>query len=495
MVSRGTSELADPGSANPTGVVSVDPYGNEGGPDYALVASPTFIDVADPYTTETIMVKARAQGALRPDAAYTLRVMRFVAPPLAFDGGVTNIVNQTNNYQFFRVDVPPDALGWDIRITNVTAGSPQMVIARDTAALYIPTLGWNPGQADYWPFGVTWIADLDWTQRPFSSDGSTDESGRILAMGMGRPLEPGTYYVGIRNFAVPGGAAYTIVSRGIGNNYSIPVIDLPFAGAVVTNLSLTAREAAYYQVIVPPGAASWHAKLTSLSGESLLLTLTNSLPSVVSGRLTSFGKAMQKTGNEHYVFLPQNGQISLAPGTNFLAVASEGMVTTNFSTRIGTGSSAYVLESRGELPTVDLGVIENTESLYPDSLEGGEVRAYQVVVPDGTVSLVARLLNVTGNPAMVLRAGSPFPNPGAASPLNGAGSVAADTYGNEGGQLFTIANGNANSSLITVANPSNTSRSRSALPSPATSSRAGAVSRISRGRRRRWSSWCCSSFR
>ena len=81
---------------------------------------------------------------------------------------------------------------------------------------------------------------------------------------------------------------------------------------------------------------------------------------------------MQKTGNEHYVFLPQNGQISLAPGTNFLAVASEGMVTTNFSTRIGTGSSAYVLESRGELPTVDLGVIENTESLYPDSLEGGE---------------------------------------------------------------------------------------------------------------------------
>ena len=61
-------------------------------------------------------------------------------------------------------------------------------------------------------------------------------TGRILAMGMGRPLEPGTYYVGIKNNNSPSTTMnYTLRSRGIGAAYTIPIVDLPFGGGAATN--------------------------------------------------------------------------------------------------------------------------------------------------------------------------------------------------------------------------------------------------------------------
>ena len=68
-------------------------------------------------------------------------------------------------------------------------------------------------------------------------------------------------------------------------------------------------------------------------------------------------------------------------------------------------------------------------------------------------SLEVQLQNTTGNPAMVLRVGNSLPNPGAASAASGAGSVAAEEYGNDGGYTITASTGNANTNLISVANP------------------------------------------
>ena len=274
-------------------------------------------------------------------------------------------------------------------------------------------------------------------------------------MGMGRPLEPGTYYVGVYNLSFPSPASYTISSRGIGGTNLIPVVDLPFAGGVVTNTALPPREAAYYRVVVPTNAANWKVKLTQLTGDSLLVMLTNTVPSVLSGRFGNAGKLMQKNGNEHFVSLPVSPQTQLKPLTNYLAVVSEGVVGTNASTRIGTGTSSFALESIGELPVIDLGTVGETNLTHSGALEGGEVRAYRFTVPPGLTSLEAQLQTTNGNPAMVLRVGDMFPNPGAASPAGGAGSVAQDDYGNEGGYLITSIDGNANANLISLVNPTN----------------------------------------
>ena len=55
-----------------------------------------------------------------------------------------NITNQpVGKYDYFTFTVPPDALGWDLRLTNVTSGNPQIYICRDQ----LPPgngYGWEP---------------------------------------------------------------------------------------------------------------------------------------------------------------------------------------------------------------------------------------------------------------------------------------------------------------------------------------------------------------
>ena len=77
-------------------------------------------------------------------------------------------------------------------------------------------------------------------------------------MGMGRPLEPGQYIIGVTNSNGTNSMSYTFVSRGIGANYSLPVVDLPFVGGSAAG-SLSPREAAYYSIVVPSNAPSWNS--------------------------------------------------------------------------------------------------------------------------------------------------------------------------------------------------------------------------------------------
>lgn len=456
MVSRGDISLADPGaSSTSSGIVAADPYGNDGGQGTALQASGGLITVADPFDIETIMIKARTLTGAYPDAAYRLRVRKLVPVNLAFDGGFIGITAHTNTYDYFKIEVPTNAVGWDLRLTNVTSGAPLLIASRDALALNATTPGWNPAINNYWPSFGRWIAAKDWTQRTFAPDGVSNEDGRLLAMGMERPLEPGTYYIGVHNDNYPQPMSYFIESRGIGGPYSIPVVDLPFAGGGVTVSNLLPREAAYYRVIMPPNATSWRAKLTMLEGEGMLVMMTNAAPSVLSGRQSNPGKLMQKVGDEQFVMLPVSPDVYLSPGTNYFAVISEGMVTTNVPARIGTNASSFTIQSFGELAPLNLGVVGTTNLVVTNSLEAGEVRAYQFTVPEGLTSLETSLQNVTGNPAMVLRVGSQFPNPGAATIGGGPGAVALDDYGNFGGYPIAALTGNANTNLISVANPSN----------------------------------------
>src|SRR5262249_58557128 len=102
-----------------------------------------------------------------------------------------------------------------------------------------------------WPSGSQWAAGSDWTRRQFSADGITNEDGRILSMAVGRPLEPGTYYIGVLNSTGTNDLSYTLLSRWIGPGRALPLQDLAWSGGS-TSTHLSPPQAAYYRVVVPP---------------------------------------------------------------------------------------------------------------------------------------------------------------------------------------------------------------------------------------------------
>jgi len=91
-----------------------------------------------------------------------------------------------------------------------------------------------------------------------------------------------------------------------------------------------------------------------------------------------------------------------------------------------------------------------------ETLEGGELRAYQFSLTPGSLALQATLENRVGNPVMALRMGNRFPNPGIGSVfVSQPGWVTLDEYGHEGGDAVTSLDGNANQLLLTLPNATN----------------------------------------
>ncbi len=456
MTLRPGPNVPSPGASSSSGV-QLDYYGNEGG-EKALDANSSFISLANPTNgTYRLTVKARSLGSsvFFSNATYTLRIAATDYVALDFDQGVSVVENQVpTTWRYFRVNIPANAAGWDLRLTDVKGGIPRMVVRRETLPDALTTTsGWNsPGTTYSWPTNSQYAPAQDWTKRTYTTDGLASEDGRILAFGLNRPLQPGTYYVGVRGYSSSTNMSYTLRSRGIGSPYSIPVYELPFVGSH-TNLGLMPRQAAYYRVVIPTNAPSWRVKLTNLAGESMLAVLRNALPNAdtvnATGDSTS-GKGLQKPGNEHFVVLPKNGTTNIQSATNFLAVISEGK---NPPTgRIGSGSSDYTLSSFGPLPITDMGLLTSEDLAKPETLEDGEVKAYQFEVPYGTYGFQVMLEGRSGNPVAAVIAGTQLPDPGS----SGSGQ-AQDYYGNEGGYQAGYQNTppyvDVHSNIVTVANP------------------------------------------
>lgn len=424
-------------------------YGTEGGESVGIYASASLLNVANPVTNFLLAVKARGSAMVFSNATYTLHLNTSRAKPIAFDGGAYDVTNQpSGTMEYFRIVVPTNVLGWDLRLINVSTGLPRMVVCREALPSTLATTIFTPATAVTWPTNAQWAPGADWSTRTRAADG-TDETGRLLAMGMGSPLEPGTYYVGIKNLIGTAPMSYTLLSRGIGPGQTIPVVDLPTLG-VVTNVALAPREASYYRVVVPSNAPSWKLRLAPTGGESLMVIRNGSLPNIENNSaLLSIGagKKMQKAGNEHFVFLPSSGLTNLPPGTNFVAVVSEGVNPSAGSPSggtIGVGISGYVLTS-GFLDVTPLGLLTSEDLVRTnDELEGGETRAYQFEVPMGTIGMKLWLEGREANPVMIARQGRLLPKADVAVP-----GSAVDYYGNEGGLL----GGEAQTNLLTIPNP------------------------------------------
>lgn len=418
-------------------------YGNDGGISYTH-ENPSLFSIANPSGgIYTLMVHATDLTSTT-NATFKVRLQTSTATGLAFDGGAVSVTGQAADaWRFFSVTVPTNALGWDLRLTNVTSGDPRLVVARGRAPTSSSTLtesgsGWGVSTATTWPFGYQWAAGGDWTGYSQNSQGG-NETGRMLAMGMGNPLEPGDYVIGVyRGTSSTDPMSYSIVSRGIGEGFTIPVSDLAFTGSVA-QVSLPAREAAYYRVTVPTNVSSWKLKLDGTSGESRLILQKGFLPQInasSSGNpLTPGAKLLSKNGDEFHVLLPASGQTTIPGGDYFVGVVSEGLNASG--NRIGTNGVAFILQSLGEVAAAEVGTLTPAADLqWSDAMPGGEFRAHRFTVAPGTLSLQLRVTNVIGDPYVTLRLGG-----GIAAPNQG--------YGYTGGQAAQWAHG----SLINIANP------------------------------------------
>ena len=397
----------------------LDSYGVSDGHTYTWSDS-ALINLTSPTPTNyTLCVQARNYVSGYSNAAYTVRIHALGLTPVPFDRGTAVVTGQPlNTWRFFTVTVPGSALGWDLRLTNVTSGNPQMVIARDLLpdALSTHTAnggGWYyPWNSTNWPSGSQWAPGYDWTSWYFESSGS-NSYGRVFETGMGNPLEAGTYYVGVINSGGAGPLNYTVASRGIGLDRSIPVGNLAFVGSTALS-SLVPREAAYYRITVPPNQPNWKLHLENTLGESMFALQKDYLPNISASTGYPFdvagGRELQKAGNENYLLLPKPGQTNLPGGTYYLAVISEGMNPSG--NRIGSNACGFTFTSYGPLLYTNLGTVGAVDLVESNYLEGAETKIYQFAVPAGTPALEVRLEDrVDANvPYMRLRADGRAPS-------------------------------------------------------------------------------------
>ena len=433
-----------------TNLVGANVYGNYGGTNYQWTSA-NLITIPNPVPgAYSLAIDAADNGTgTYPDANYVLRVQAVPPTAVAFDNGTYSVTNQLPGiWQYFQITVPAgdtNLLGWDLRLVGVTAGNPQMVVCRDTLPVNLGTTYgwassyWAPNDATGWPSGVQWLAGSDWTGCG---------GGPLLAMGLGNPLEPGTYYIGVQD---PNNTnSYTLQSRGIGvTNYAITLKNLNFTGSV-TNTALAVGQADYYVVTVPSNTPDWKLHLSAVTGDTLLKVQRDYLPnSAYSGayennwpysyvRSGLGGQLMAKPGDEQWSLLPYYDQVTgvtnLLPGTYYVLVGSQGQNLMNGCE--GTGTASYTLTSGIEPVTAVTGTLSYANDLrYTNMQAGGSLKYYQFTVPAGIASIQVTLKNTVGAPMMYLNYGTNL--------------VGANVYGNYGGTNYPWSSAN----LITIPNP------------------------------------------
>jgi hypothetical protein len=408
----------------------------------------------------------RADDTANPASANF--VIRANAPEdLPLGGGTTQVTNHgPNSWKYFRVEVPAGIAGWDLRLKDITGGDVSWAVRRDQIPANIGTntgvsTPWSPSATASWPSGNQWAGGKDWTERGYDTTVSARrELNDRLVMAMGRPLEAGTYFIGVLNSGsdpVGGGSnqasSYTIESRFIGAGQAIPIGTLGFAaGSNVAVNNLTPREAAYYKISIPDNVPSWEFTFTPAAGEMMVAARQGYIPdfnATTGGNpqdpATSRQLKVQKAGAERYLLLPPNNEDKIVAGDYYLAVVSEGVNPPNSSV-IGSGTSNGMLASNGSPAVTPLGTASLMPINHAVSLAGAQVKGYQFIVPEGVVSLELQLNNRTGNPRMALISGNRLPFP----------DSTVNEFATGGGQSTTPAGGVGRvmgDSLITVPNP------------------------------------------
>ncbi|NNC89386.1 MAG: hypothetical protein HKN82_13080 [Akkermansiaceae bacterium] len=404
-------------------------YGIDEGTGSADFYSASIRTIAEPAAgVWTLLVRPYAANASSWDPVTTVDLcVQVVAPiPLAFCGGSFDFTGSQlpQSWRYFKVDVPAmdpmgdPYLGWDIGVSDYTGGNPRIYIRRDD----LPLASGAPSVNRYsltWPSGRQMpLASTDWTGLTLDVDGTNRNQDRDLLV-MGRPLEPGTYFVGVFNASNSEAMNYTIESRCLGEPGSgadFEVTDLPFTGGVAGISNLGPRRGAFFRVAVPPNVENWRLRLDPTAGNAMM-AVRKELPAAFrasenldADTANNDGVSMRRAGSEIYTLLPANNQAFVADDIYYVAVVGLGLDGT--STRVGTGNVNATLTSVGELAIPDLGTVGSGGMLTePVALEAGEVQVKRFEVAAGIDVLEMRLDNRVENPRFSVRVDTNTPAP------------------------------------------------------------------------------------
>jgi hypothetical protein len=343
-------------------------------------------------------------GIYTPDqalGAFTLESRTISSTDVAFNDGavvVPGVTHRQQSWRFFKVMVPQTAAGWDLRLTDLTGHSPDVVVRRDELPEFVGANCSNfPHWYHDWPSGCALTAvGADLSEASAEADGS--EAGRFATIPMNRPLEAGTYYVGVYATEATG---YTLTSRGIGEgrapdgtDWWYPIRPLPADG--VASATLDPREQVFYRVDVPDAAPGWALTLDVPTGEARLWVAPEEIP----GQFTAFlpwGRAQQ--GDDFFYLYPGGARTeALDAGRYTVAVVGQGLG--GGGALLGGGPSEFTLSSRPRIDVDDRSATPVAPGLPARwDVSGqpvGSDRTFRFRVGDGVARLEFELSGETG---------------------------------------------------------------------------------------------------
>ena len=274
---------------------------------------------------------------------------------------------------------------------------------------------WTPNTSTNWPIGAQVSYNSDWTG--FTSDASgASEQGHFFFASQGNPLQPGAYYVGVVNGNLSTAEMdYDLLARGIFPNGT--VADVPFVGSNSVS-GLATHRVVWSRVMVPINAPGWDLGLDVGAGDGFFVFRKDGLPNygVMSGSGSSptnlVGCLVRKTGDEHFLLLPNPPDTNVIAGTSYFGVVSEGQNASG--TRAGSNFCSFTFASEGPLTPANLGTVDplgQTGLVTQATQDGGEILGYQFSVLPNTPVFEVRLTNRVANPWMSLRADAQYGDP------------------------------------------------------------------------------------
>ncbi len=373
-------------------------------------------------------------------------------PTLQFDGENLSVTNAgaTTDILQYRVEIPdePNWQAWGIRLEGPISGRPGIIVRR---ALPVEATAGPSVNSDLidWPPGHQWTQTDDFTKLkndPLTPSGvDRDRSQQFFMASREKPLQPGTYYIGIDNRGVStiSPRTFTIRTFAVGDGYSIPLNDLSAIGAQASIEIATPRMPSVHKITIPPMTKGWAVSLTPTIGDLTLRVRYGSVPDPVNDTIYPDAKGgvhIQKSGDERVTLLPKPGNTFLPEGDYYLMAVSDGQNPSLASSVLGTGEVSGTIENEGPISVTPLGTVTETGLSQPVSLAAAEVRLFSVEVPAGINNLEFRLKDRSGEANLSILRGTQIPAPGI-----------SESYGVFGGE--TAGPPTKDRSIINLGNP------------------------------------------
>jgi hypothetical protein len=325
--------------------------------------------------------------------------------PLDFINGSVTYTQAPLSWRYFRVDVPTNAAtalgvqGWEVRLADSPSDEVWTLrIRRDG----LPTEGgWVGGHHTSWPSGDNYGgASTDWTGRVLPGMGNAQF---FASMAWGRPLEPGTYFIGVHNGSAQA-RSIRLLSRAIGDaGFGLPITIQPLSfGASVTLSNVAPGSFHYFRLALPPHLPAAKFTLRALRGDARWQVRRGFVPGIdaATGAISPVGGQVGTSfpGNDYMIWWPDTPATTLPADDYYLVVAAEGSPTNPDNGRLGSGPTDLELSSAPFVPE-DLGLATPAQPVLCEATyDAGEPLAFGFDLEPGARALEVRLENRVGNP-------------------------------------------------------------------------------------------------